>query len=216
MPSATTLILFAGAALLLLAIPGPAVMYIVARSVEHGRRGGLVSVLGIHTGTLVHVAAAAVGLSALLVRSATVFTAVKLVGAAYLVGLGLRRLLRPRRRDASPRQPDEDALRRVYWQGVVVNVLNPKTGVFFFAFLPQFVHPASGRVGVQILVLGLTFVVLGVASDSAYALLAGTVGPRLFARPGAVVARERVSGGVCVALGVATALGAHSPRRRVA
>jgi len=214
-PDAATLGLFALAALALLVIPGPAVLFIVARSVEHGRRGGLVSVLGIHTGTLVHVTAAAVGLSAILMRSATVFTTVKLVGAAYLIGLGVRRLLRPVRATQDD-APANGSLRRVYWQGVVVNVLNPKTALFFFAFLPQFVHPERGHVGLQVLVLGATFVLLGVMSDCTYALLAGTLGARLFRRPAAVVARERVSGGVYVALGVATALGAHPPRRRAA
>jgi threonine/homoserine/homoserine lactone efflux protein len=215
MPSAATLVLFAGAALLLLVITGPAVLYIVGRSVEHGRRGGLVSVLGIHTGTLVHVAAAAVGLSALLVRSAAVFTTVKLVGAAYLIGLGVRRLVRPRTEDTGSAGQEDGALRRVYWQGVVVNVLNPKTALFFFAFLPQFVRPERGHVALQVLVLGTMFVVLGALSDSTYALLAGTLGARLFRRPAAVVARERVSGGVYVALGVATAFSAHPVRRRV-
>ncbi|MBV8959704.1 MAG: LysE family translocator [Actinobacteria bacterium] len=215
MPDAATLGLFALAALALLLIPGPAVLFIVARSVEHGRRGGLVSVLGIHTGTLVHVAAAAVGLSAILVRSAALFTTVKLVGAAYLIALGVRRLVRPARSSEETTTSDS-ALRRVYWQGVVVNVLNPKTALFFFAFLPQFVHPERGHVGLQVLVLGATFVVLGAMSDSTYALLAGTIGVRIFRRPSAVLMRERMSGGVYVALGLATALGAHTPRRRAA
>ena len=203
MPDASTWMLFCVAALALLVVPGPAVLYIVARSVEQGRRGGLVSVAGIHLGTLVHVGAASAGVSAVLVRSALAFTVVKIAGAGYLVVLGLRRLLRPMPVDhaSAPRA----ALRRVFWQGVVVNVLNPKTAVFFFAFLPQFVDPDAGRVGLQVLILGVTFVVLGALSDGAYALLAGTLGPRLLRRPRAAKARERISGGVCVALGVATA-----------
>ena len=186
------------ATLALLVVPGPAVLYIVARSIEQGRRGGVLSVLGIHTGTLVHVAAASVGLSAILVRSATAFTIVKLAGAAYLVVLGLRRLLRPAVSDddGTPKKRS----RHVYWQGVVVNVLNPKTAVFFFAFLPQFARTKS-----EIVVLGATFVVLGVLSDGTYALLAGTLGPRLSAGRAAQRLRERVSGAFCVALGLVTA-----------
>lgn len=211
MPDAATWTLFCVAALALLVVPGPAVLYIVARSVEQGRRGGLMSVAGIHLGTLVHVAAASAGLSALLVRSALAFTSVKLAGAAYLVILGTRRLLRPVATSDAPIA--KAALRRVFWQGAIVNVLNPKTAVFFFAFLPQFVDPHAGRVGLQVLVLGITFVVLGAVSDGGYALLAGTIGPRLLHRPRAARARERISGGVCVALGLATAVGAESPRR---
>ena len=211
MPDASTFALFCVAALALLVVPGPAVLYIVARSVEQGRRGGLVSVAGIHLGTLVHVGAATAGLSALLVRSALAFTALKLAGAVYLVVLGMRRLLRPAAAEGAA--VERTALRRMFWQGAVVNVLNPKTALFFFAFLPQFVEPGRGRVAVQVFALGLTFVVLGALSDGTYALLAGTLGPRLLHQPGAAAARERISGGVCVALGVATAVGVDSPRR---
>ena len=211
MPDASTYVLFCAAALALLIVPGPAVLYIVARSVEQGRRGGLISVAGIHLGTLVHVGAASMGLSAVLVRSALAFTIVKIAGAAHLVALGLRRLLRPR--IVGDTTVTRATLSRVFWQGTIVNVLNPKTAVFFFAFLPQFVEPAGGSAGLQILLLGITFVVLGAMSDGVYALLAGTLGPRLLHRPRAQTARERVSGGVCVALGVATAFGADTPRR---
>ena len=197
MPDPSRWGLFALATLALLVVPGPAVLYIVARSIEQGRRGGVLSVLGIHTGTLVHVAAASVGLSAILVQSATAFTVVKLAGAVYLVVIGLRRLLRPAVSDDDvPRKRS----RHVYWQGVVVNVLNPKTAVFFFAFLPQFARTKS-----EIVVLGATFVVLGVLSDGAYALLAGTLGPRLSGGRAAQRLRERISGAFCVALGLVTA-----------
>ena len=211
MPTIESLAVFAVASAVLILIPGPAVLYIVARSVEQGRRGGLVSVAGIHLGSLVHVGAASAGLSALLVRSALAFTVVKIAGAAYLIALGLRRLLRPRL--VADTAVAHAALSRVFWQGAIVNVLNPKTAVFFFAFLPQFVEPSRGSAGLQILFLGLTFVVLGAMSDGAYALLAGTLGPRLLHRPRSQAARERASGGVCVALGVATAFGAETPRR---
>ena len=210
MPTASTLGLFAAAALALLIVPGPSVLYIVTRSASQGRRAGLVSVLAIHTGSVVHVAAAATGLSAILLASATAFEAVKLAGGAYLIWIGLNRLLgrggSEERRSASP-----VPMRRVFRDGVVVNVLNPKTALFFVAFLPQFVDPGRGPLTLQVLVLGLCFIALGLLSDSAYALVAGTIAPRLrrrrSARPGW---GQRASGAVFVALGVVAAL-AHRP-----
>jgi threonine/homoserine/homoserine lactone efflux protein len=202
-------VLFVGAALALLLIPGPAVLYIVARSIQQGRRAGLVSVLGIHLGTLVHVAAATVGLSALVVSSATAFTAVKLAGAAYLIGLGLWTLL-SRRAEADVALGGERRLRRVFAQGVVVNVLNPKTALFFLAFLPQFVDTSRGHVALQILILGWTFAVLGMITDSIWAIAAGSAGDVLRRSRRFSLVQRYVSGSVFVGLGVVTALaGAH-------
>src|SRR5919108_697390 len=173
-PDATAVWLFCGAALALLAIPGPAVLYIVVQSAEQGRRAGLASVAGIHLGTLVHVAAAAVGLSALIVASAVAFSIVKYAGAAYLVYLGLRKLLE--RGVHTPVERRDEPLRRAFARGVMVNVLNPKTALFFLAFLPQFVDADRGGVWSQALVLGFVFVALGLVTDSIYALVAGAVG----------------------------------------
>jgi threonine/homoserine/homoserine lactone efflux protein len=173
--------------------------------VEQGRLAGLVSALGVHAGTLVHVAAAALGVSALLVSSAVAFEVVKYLGALYLVYLGVRKLLGWDRsvggRALAPR-----SLRRLFAQGVVVNVLNPKTALFFLAFLPQFVDVSKGAVGGQILALGLIFVALGVVSDGLYAVAAGTAGAWL-KRDGRLLRAERyVSGGVFVGLGLTAAL----------
>ena len=204
-PEASLLGLFVVAAVVLLLTPGPAVLYIVARSVEQGRLAGLVSALGVHVGTLVHVAAAALGVSALLVSSALAFDIVKYLGAVYLVYLGARKLVgwdEP----AGGRALAPRSLRRLFGQGVVVNVLNPKTALFFLAFLPQFVDVARGAVGFQILVLGLIFVALGVMSDGLYAVAAGTAGTWL-KRDGRILRAERyVSGSVFVGLGVTAAL----------
>jgi threonine/homoserine/homoserine lactone efflux protein len=204
-PEASLLGLFVVAAIVLLLTPGPAVLYIVTRSVAQGRLAGLVSALGVHVGTLVHVAAAALGVSALLVSSALTFDIVKYLGALYLIYLGVRKL-------AGWDQPAQGQaiapfrLRRLFAQGVVVNVLNPKTALFFLAFLPQFVDVTRGAVGFQILVLGLIFVALGVISDGLYALAAGTAGAWL-KRDGRLLRVERyVSGGVFVGLGVTAAL----------
>jgi threonine/homoserine/homoserine lactone efflux protein len=207
MPEPSTLALFAVAAVTLLVIPGPAVLYIVTRSVDQGRAAGLASVCGVHVGTLVHVAAAALGLSALLVSSATAYDAVRWLGAAYLVWLGVRRLLARDENDL-PAGPGNrrSGLGRTFAQGVVVNVLNPKTALFFFAFLPQFVDTSRGSVPFQVVVFGVAFVVLGLLSDGAYALAASTGAGWLRRRPGVARASRLLSGGVLISLGVTTAL----------
>jgi threonine/homoserine/homoserine lactone efflux protein len=205
MPDTATLAVFAVAAVTLLVIPGPAVLYIVSRSVAQGRAAGLASVCGIHVGSLLHVAAAALGLSALLVSSALAYDTVRYLGAAYLVWLGVQRLL-ARDEDARPAGARRDHLGRIFAQGVVVNVLNPKTALFFFAFLPQFVHPAAGAVPLQVLVLGATFVALGLVTDSTYAMVASTGAGLLRRRRRVARASRLASGGVLVGLGLTTAL----------
>ena len=175
MPELSTLVLFVAAALVLLVTPGPAVLYVVARSIEQGPRAGFVSSLGLSVGGFVHVLAATLGLSAILVSSATAFGIVKMIGAGYLVYLGLRTLLN--RDNAAPSVSDSPrGMWRIFRDGVIVNLFNPKAALFFFAFLPQFVDPARGNVALQFLGLGLLFEALGLMSDSTYALLAGTVG----------------------------------------
>ena len=208
MPETSTLALFAVAAVTLLVIPGPAVLYIVTRSVDQGRSAGLASVCGVHVGTLVHVAAAALGLSALLVSSATAYDTVRWLGAAYLVWLGVRRLLARDEDLPAAAGPDTRrlGLRRIFAQGVVVNVLNPKTALFFLAFLPQFVDTSRGSVPLQVVVLGVAFVLLGLLSDGAYAMAASTGAGWLRRRPGVARASRLVSGGVLISLGVTTAL----------
>ncbi|TML29965.1 MAG: LysE family translocator [Actinobacteria bacterium] len=201
-PDFGTVWLFAVTALALLLIPGPAVLYVVVQGAEQGRRAGLASVAGIHLGTLVHVFAATVGLSALIVASALAFNVVKFAGAAYLVYVGVRKLLG---RDDRSLEPGEERVsyRRAFARGAVVNVLNPKTALFFLALLPQFVDPDRGGVWSQALVLGLVFVALGLLTDSAYALAAGTVGGFLRRRRRGL---RYGSGLVFVGLGAAAAL----------
>jgi threonine/homoserine/homoserine lactone efflux protein len=208
-PDPSRLLLFVGASLALLLVPGPAVLYVVTQSIDQGRRAGLASVGGIFSGTLVHIAAATVGLSALLASSAVAFDVVKYAGAAYLIVVGLRRLLG---RDESPvvQTPQARSLGRLYRQGIVVNVLNPKTALFFLAFLPQFVDPELGRAWLQILELGLTFMVLGLITDSIWALAAGSAGETLRQSRRWAQVQRYVSGSVFVGLGVVTALtGSH-------
>ena len=175
MPELNHLLLFAVASAVLLITPGPAVLYIIARSVDQGRLAGLVSVCAIETGNFVHVVAATLGLSALLLSSALAFSIVKYLGAAYLIYLGLRKLFTDEAVEPGAAGRSQ-SLRQIYSQGVVVAVLNPKTALFFVAFLPQFVDPSRGAITVQIFVLGCLFVMLAVLSDGMYALLAGSVG----------------------------------------
>jgi threonine/homoserine/homoserine lactone efflux protein len=204
-PDAPAVGVFVLAALALLLVPGPAVLYVVARSVEHGRRAGLVSVLGIHVGTLAHIAAATLGLSALVLSSAVAFTAVKVAGAVYLIGLGLWTLL-SKRAEPEVALGGVRNLRRAFAQGVVVNVLNPKTALFFLAFLPQFVDPNATHPAAQIAFLGVLFALLGLVTDSLWALAAGTAGGMLRRSRRFVKAQRYVTGSVYVGLGVATAL----------
>ena len=204
MPSPAAYGLFVVAALTLLVIPGPAVLYIVSRSVDQGRAAGFASVLGVTTATLIQIALAVVGLSSVVLASAVAFDAVKYAGAAYLIYLGVRRLLSREAVDLATTRPPR-TLRRLYAQGVVVNMLNPKTVLFVFALLPQFVDVDAGHVALQVLVLGLTLSTLGLLSDGLYALAAGTVADRL--RGSRAIARvERWFGGtVLVGLGIAAA-----------
>jgi threonine/homoserine/homoserine lactone efflux protein len=200
MPSAHAFAVFVPAALVLLAIPGPAVLYVVTTSVEGGRRHGLLSVAGVHLGSVVHVAAAVAGLSALIVSSAVAFSTIKYVGAAYLILVGIRKWLE-RGDPVEPAPRASRSGRRVFTQGVVVNVLNPKTALFFLAFLPQFVD-RDQTVWTQVAMLGLCWVVLGLLSDGAYALAGGTIGSFVRRRRRAV---RYASGGIFVGLGVTAA-----------
>jgi threonine/homoserine/homoserine lactone efflux protein len=203
MPSGTTFLLFGAAALALIVVPGPAVTYVVTQSLDKGRSAGLVSALGIAGGGLVHVAAATAGLSALIASSASAFTVVKLTGAAYLIAIGLWRLAR--RGEGETGEPEPMHTRRLFWQGALVNVLNPKTALFFLAFLPQFVDPDRGPVALQAAVLGAVFVVLAVVSDSTYAVVTAAVAARVRESRRATQIRRYVSGTIFVALGVTAA-----------
>ncbi|MEM7350641.1 MAG: LysE family translocator [Acidobacteriota bacterium] len=210
MPDLQTLALFVAAALLLLIVPGPAVLYVVARTIDQGRLAGFVSILGISLGTLAHVAAAAFGVSAILASSAVAFNVMKYLGAAYLIVLGIRKLME--RDDAErPVIVERQKLGRIFWQGAVVNLLNPKTALFFFAFLPQFVDVDRGAIASQILFLGAVFVVLAVLSDGLWALLADAVAGWVTGSKRFLKAQRVFAGGTFIALGVATAFsGARS------
>jgi threonine/homoserine/homoserine lactone efflux protein len=201
----TNLPVFLLAALILLLTPGPAVLYIIARSVDQGRLAGFVSVLSIESGNSVHVLGATLGLSAILMSSALAFSIIKYLGAAYLIYLGIRRLL-ARDQGHEIARFQKQSLRRIYSQGVLVAILNPKTALFFLAFLPQFVDPSAGSVTLQLLTLGGLFVMMAIVTDSMYALLASTAGNWLKKNRSFLNAERYVVGSVYIGLGVTAAL----------
>jgi len=204
MPGTALLLGFVAAALVVLLTPGPGVLYVVSRSLAQGRRSGLAAALGLSLGALVHVAAAAIGLSAILVASSTAFSIVKALGAGYLILLGVRALL-GRNGTSGPVPLPEVALGRAVREGIVISIFNPKIAIFFLAFLPQFADPAAGPLERQILFLGLLYVALALLSDGAYAALAGTLHPWLRRRVRGPWPRL-LTGGLYIGLGINTAL----------
>ena len=205
MPALSTVALFLLAALGLLLIPGPSVLYIITRSVAQGRRAGLASVLGVELASITHVAAAALGLSALLLTSAVAFSVVKYLGAAYLIYLGVRTFL-AREESQQAQAPAPKSFSQLFAQGFLVNLLNPKTALFFYAFLPQFVNPVRGPVAGQILLLGALFVLLASCTDCLYALLGSTVGRWLTRNARFRPIRRYVTGSIYIVLGVTAAV----------
>jgi threonine/homoserine/homoserine lactone efflux protein len=196
---------FLGASLALLLVPGPAVLYITARSANQGRLAGLVSVLAIETANFLQAVAATLGLSAILLSSALAFDVVKYLGAAYLIYLGVRKLMIS---EEGPENGEikQESLSRIYWQGFVINLLNPKTALFYFAFLPQFVDPAKGNVTTQTLFLGALFVGMAFITDSLYALVASSLADKLRGSKNFQKGQRYFAGLVYVGLGITTAL----------
>jgi len=207
MPDPTTLLIVALASLALVAIPGPAVVYILTRSVSQGRNAGLVSALGVNVGSTVHVLAAVAGLSVLLASSTAAYTTLKWAGVVYLAWIGIR-TLRSRDDSYSDLSAEPTALRRIFLQGVLVNVLNPKVAIFFLAFLPQFVDVSAPNAAMQTLILGLTLVGIGLISDSVYAAIGGSVASLFRRKPNAARTSRIVAGSVYLGLaGIAAIAG---------
>lgn len=206
MPAIENVWLFVGSALALLLIPGPAVLYIFARSLEQGRLAGFVSILGIHAATLVHAAIAAMGLSAILASSALMFGAVQYAGAAYLIWLGLKRIFGQNHAPNDELPFATNGYGRLLRDGFVVNLFNPKTALFFLAFLPQFVDASAGQMAVQIGFLGLIYTLLGITTDGSYALAAGFAGNYLRRNRGFLTAERYVSRVLLIGLGIMAAL----------
>ncbi len=201
----TRLLLFLGAAVLLAVAPGPGMLYVLARCLAGGKREGVLSALGTFLGGMVHVFAAALGVSVILARSALAFSAVKYVGAAYLCFLGIRMILDARKMEAfsaeGPPAASGVASRNPLWQGVATEVLNPKTALFFLSFIPQFVNRSAGHVFLQFVILGTVSVVLNTSADLIVILLAGPLGKKI--RSSAVFRRRQrtVTGAIMIGLG---------------
>ena len=210
MPDPTQFALYAAAALLLAITPGPGIFYVAARTLAGGRAEGIASSFGTGLGGMVHVLAGSLGVSAIVLASAELFTALKFIGAGYLVWLGLRTLLAARRDAATvlaggPAEPPLGA-GRAFREGVLVEALNPKTAAFFLAFVPQFVDPAAGHVALQFLVLGFVSVALNTLADIVVAFAASGIRDGAAARPSLIRRLREVSGGAMIALGIGLAL----------
>ncbi len=203
MPDLSSVVTFAVASLALLLIPGPAVIYVLNRSVADGREIGFAAVAGLELGNLVHVIAASAGLSAVLATSATAFNTVKWLGAGYLVFVGVRTLL------VAPRMVSGDmpttTRSRAFRQGVIVNTLNPKVALFFLSYLPQFIDADNGAAWSQSLVLGSIFVAIGFVTDGTYAITASALRQVLLSGRTLPFVQRYVAGTVFVALGVMAA-----------
>lgn len=199
MPSGTTVLTFCLAALVVLVVPGPSVAYVVACSLRHGRTAGLASVLGLELGALVHVVGAAAGLGALLASAPELFKVIRYAGAAYLLVMGVREL-RPPNGDGPHHRALPGSRLRMIRDGILIDLLNPKTILFFLAFLPQFIRPAEGSGPAQILVLGACFVLLAAGCDATYAVVAGSLATRFHRSPQAHRRLQQTTGGIYLGL----------------
>lgn len=213
MPSVQTLAAFAVAAVILVVIPGPSVLFVIGRSLSFGRRGGLMSVLGNAVGVIPLIVAVAFGIGTVVAESIVVFTIIKLFGAAYLMYLGIQ-AIRHRHREidgASPGTTNADSSWALLWQGAIVGISNPKAIVFLVAVLPQFVDIGAGSVPFQMFVLGMLLMTIGLAADSAWALLAGSARAWFVRTPGRLSAIRAAGGGLLIGLGGVLAFAGKEP-----
>lgn len=213
MPTIPTLLTFAIAATLLIIVPGPNVLYIITRGIDQGRKAAVVSALGVEVGMLFHIGAAVLGLSALVARSEIVFNVVKYAGAAYLIWMGIASIRAKVLAVEEPIASKRAKPSRLFTQGLVVNVLNPKVGLFFVAFLPQFIDPARGGSTTQILVLGGVFLIIALTSDMIYAFASGSIGSWLSTRQRIARQRDRFTGVVYILLGAFAAIAGSGSAR---
>jgi len=197
---------FALAALLLNLTPGNDMLYVAARSTSQGIKAGIISSLGIMAGCMVHILAAVIGLSAIIAQSALAFNIIKYVGAAYLVYLGIRSIISRKKTFEVKNKMQQQSYTRIFWQGVITNVLNPKVALFFLAFLPQFINVESKHTALQILFLGTWFNVGGTLINILVAILFGKIGTWLSHSPRFIQWQERITCAMLIALGIKVAL----------
>lgn len=196
--------LFIAAATIVIIIPGPAVLYIMAKSAEQGYKAGIFSVLGIGVGGLFHVFAASIGLSALLVASATAFSIIKYLGALYLIYLGIKKLFDKSAFIKEKIKSDKKKHSKIFFEGVIVNILNPKAAIFFFAFLPQFISPEKGGATSQILFLGAIFIIIAVTSDIMYVFISGKISKWVKKQAKGMRFSNYIIGSIYIFLGILT------------
>jgi threonine/homoserine/homoserine lactone efflux protein len=198
----TTLITYIAIVLGFVFIPGPATLLTIARATSSGTQVGIATGAGIAAGDVIHTFMAIVGISAIIAASATLFSIVKYFGAAYLVYLGIRGILAKTPSDPTAARSLPITAQKAFRQAVLAEVLNPKTALFFLAFLPQFVHPGNGSVALQLMILGIIFVMLGLLSTTVFAVSAGSLGTFLRRNPTVLKWQGKVVGGIYCALGV--------------
>ena len=206
MISMNDFLLFAFASLMLNITPGNDMLYVATRSTSQGIKAGIVSALGVTGGCIVHLLAAVIGLSAIIANSAVAFDIIKYVGAAYLVYLGIRSILSRQNKFSINEKIERKSLSKLFWQGVLTNVLNPKVALFFLAFLPQFIHPEKGNASLQILLLGLWFNFSGTVVNCIVALLFGKLGNWLADKQAFIKWQNKVTGLLLIGLGIKVAL----------
>ncbi|WP_260287205.1 LysE family translocator [Peribacillus aracenensis] len=205
--------LFLVTVVLLLVIPGPSVLYIIARSIDQGKKAGLVSVLGMSTSAAVHTLSAAVGMSAILMASSTAFNAIKLLGAVYLIYLGCKTLLSSKESSTfNTTKTNHKKLTKVFYESAIVGIFNPKTALFFLAFFPQFISPTGGSIPFQFLILGSVFIVIAFVSDSMYVLLASSIRNWINGSPMRTKIQNWLTGGTYISLGIVTAVAKSSQK----
>jgi len=199
-------LIFALASLVLNITPGNDMLYVVTRSTSQGIKAGIVSALGIAGGCIVHLLAAVVGLSAVIASSAIAFDIIKYVGVAYLIYLGIKSFLSKQNKFSISTAVEKKSLSKLFWQGVLTNVLNPKVALFFLAFLPQFIHPENGNIALQILLLGLWFNFSGTIVNVIVAILFGKLGNWLADKQAFLKWQNKITGLLLVGLGIKVAL----------
>lgn len=204
LPDLDNIIFFLAAASILILIPGPSVLYIMAKSVEQGYKAGIVSVLGIGIGSMVHVAAAAIGISSILLTSSTAFSIVKYLGAIYLIYLGVKKLLGKIPNKQPVITNKNKRLDKIFYEGILVNTFNPKTAIFFFSFLPQFINIDKGGNASQILFLGILFTVFAILSDTLYVLLSVKISKWFTSSKKYLKRQKNITGSIYIALGLIT------------
>lgn len=206
MPSFETLMIFTTAAIAITLVPGPSMLYVASRSIVHGRTAGIWSALGLATGLFIHTVSASLGLSAILVYFPPVFFIIKYLGAAYLIYLGIQMLRTNKRSPLSREKIPELNHVRVYGQGVITEILNPKTALFFLSFLPQFIDPVQGSSTTQMMILGGILVFTALVADLFIAISGGALSRSMLAQPLVQKIQNWLAGTVLIALGLRLAI----------